>query len=272
MLHPLDGPGVGGQEDLLRLASEGLDQPLEVRLDRGREQQHLHALGHVLQDVAHVLQEAHRQHLVRLVEAGHLALREIHVAAPDVVQHTPGGAHDDLGAVPQGVRLGPQPHAAVDRDHADVLVGRQLLGLRGHLQRQLPGGGQHDPPHLPRAVLDPLQDRDGEGRGLARAGLAADQQVVAGQQLGDRLGLDLGRTGVLHLGQGLQEGLGQAQGGPVDGAVEDLAGLGDLGLVRRVSAFVGSGGGKMLVYVAHVCAPAFTEMGSGRVGISHRIR
>ena len=43
---------------------------------------------------------------------------------------------------------------------------------------------------LPPLGREPMQDRQREGRGLARAGLGDAQEVAAGQDMGDRLRLN----------------------------------------------------------------------------------
>ena len=57
-----------------------------------------------------------------------------------------------------------------------------------------------------------MQDRQGEGGGLAGAGLGDAQQVLAEHDVGDGLGLDRRRIGVAGGVQRLEEGLVQAHG------------------------------------------------------------
>jgi hypothetical protein len=56
-----------------------------------------------------------------------------------------------------------------------------------------------------------LQDGDGEGGGLAGAGLCATQQVAALDQVRDGLRLDGGRVGVAFGLKGFQNGLDEPQ-------------------------------------------------------------
>ncbi len=58
-----------------------------------------------------------------------------------------------------------------------------------------------------------MQDRQGEGGGLAGAGLGDAQQVAAGEHAGDGLRLDRGGRGVAFGGQRLEERLGEAEVG-----------------------------------------------------------
>jgi hypothetical protein len=69
-----------------------------------------------------------------------------------------------------------------------------------------------------------LQDGQGEGRGLAGAGLGAAQQVAAAQDVRNGLLLDRGRLGVAFLGHRPQEPAVEAEGD------EALAGGGRWGL------------------------------------------
>ena len=57
-----------------------------------------------------------------------------------------------------------------------------------------------------------MEDRQGEGGGLAGAGLGDAQQVAAGQDRGNGQGLDRGGLGIALFGQRLQQGLGEAEG------------------------------------------------------------
>jgi hypothetical protein len=60
-----------------------------------------------------------------------------------------------------------------------------------------------------------MQDRQGEGRGLASAGLGYAQQVAAGKDGGNGQGLDRGGGRVALVREGAEEGLGKAQLGKV---------------------------------------------------------
>ena len=52
---------------------------------------------------------------------------------------------------------------------------------------------------------EPVEDRQREGRGLAGAGLGGGEDVAAGEDEGDGLGLDGGRADVALLRDGLEE-------------------------------------------------------------------
>ena len=75
----------------------------------------------------------------------------------------------------------------------------------GHLQRQL-ASGQHQGLGLLAVGVDAGQDRDGEGGGLAGAGLGQSDDVRPGQQRRDGGGLDRRRRLVADVGHSLQHG------------------------------------------------------------------
>ena len=102
--------------------------------------------------------------------------------------------------------------AGMSRDEARAAAGQgAACGPRGDaasLCRSRKAG--EAPAHHPRlgaAGLQGLDHRQGEGGGLARAGLGDAQDVVALQGDGDRLGLDGGGGQVAGVGDRL-EGLG----------------------------------------------------------------
>jgi hypothetical protein len=135
----------------------------------------LHRAAHVLEDRRDLRLEAHVKHAVGLVEHDVRALVEHEVAAVEHVLHAPGGAHDDVHALPQVVRLLLHVHAADDRERAQVRVGQQLGDLLVDLVREL-ARGRHDDGQRP-VVPDGVQD-----------GLVQRQQVVAhGDPEGRRL-------------------------------------------------------------------------------------
>ena len=59
--------------------------------------------------------------------------------------------------------------------------------------------------------IEELEHRQAEGGGLAGAGLRLADDVVPGEQLGDRLLLDRRRVGVAELVEGVEDLLGQPE-------------------------------------------------------------
>ena len=130
------------------------------------------------------------------------------------VQQAAGGCNQNVEPPADGVCLGLLPHPAEDDGPAQgqpLAVGVKALA---DLDGQLPGGGEDqgaDHPGLGGGGAQPLEDRGGEGTGLASAGLGAAQHIPPGQGRGDGLFLNGGGGGILRVAQGGQNGLGQAQ-------------------------------------------------------------
>ena len=106
---------------------------------------------------------------------------------------------------------------AVDGHDAEPGLGGQRLEHLAHLHGQLTGGDEHQGPGTPRlggaGGHGPLEQRDAEGQGLARAGLGLAAHVPTGQGVGDGHGLDGEGVGDPLGGQGLDQGGVDAEGG-----------------------------------------------------------
>ena len=97
---------------------------------------------------------------------------------------------------------------AVDGEH--VRLEQAAIGEhgRGHLEREFTRGREHERLRLAvRFVV--LEDGEGEGGGLAGAGLRLADHVRAGEHDRDHGGLDGGRLGVPKRSDGLHEFLAQ---------------------------------------------------------------
>ena len=103
----------------------------------------------------------------------------------------PGGSDDDVHAAPQRRELHPVALTAVDGQHVHALhVCGVLLERLAHLQRELARRGEHERLRGLLRHVEAVEDRQRERRGLARAGLRESHDVAAGEQRGDRRGLD----------------------------------------------------------------------------------
>ncbi len=171
--------------------------------------------GSQLQDLLHIVDKAHVQHPVGLVQNEDLQF--FHMDIPLIVEilQPAGGGHQNVHARFQLVHLGLLSHPAEDDGGAEgeiFAVGlKALLDLEG----QLPGGGEDegaDGAALHRALAEPLKDGGGEGTGLAGAGLGAAQHVPPGQGGGDGLGLDGGGGAVVQVGESGKDRGAEAQG------------------------------------------------------------
>jgi len=196
-----------GQLDLDGVLEEPLGQLGDGSRQGGREQVGLRARGHLGKDGLHVLEEAHVQHLVALVEDDHGHAAEIQGAAIHVIHHAAGRAHHHGRAHLQGPELGLVGHAT--HEVGDGQLGHEGVQLGAHLLGQFPRGREDQ--GLGMAVLrQALQQGQTICEGLARSGAALHQQVTAFEAGLD--GLFLHGHGGLEpaLGQGRQQGFAAA--------------------------------------------------------------
>ncbi len=121
--------------------------------------------------------------------------------------------HDPARRADHHVRPAPQmaeleAHALAAVNGQDMKAG-QMAGVAlerlGHLDGQFAGGSQHQYLRLAVGQIQPLQQRQGEGGGLAGAGLRLADQVVAGEEMGDAGGLNRRWRFVADFLQGLQQ-------------------------------------------------------------------
>lgn len=123
--------------------------------------------------------QTYRQHLVGLVENEHLHAIGLEEAALDHVVDTARSADNDLGTILQGLHVVTDAGAAnagVALDVHEVANGdHDLLNLLG----QLTGGREDKGLALLQVGVDLLQDRDGEGSGLAGTRLGLGNDIVA---------------------------------------------------------------------------------------------
>ena len=156
------------------------------------------AFGHFADDALHIGQETHVEHVVDLVEDEDVDVLERAVALLQMVEQSAGRGGEDVHAALQVFQLFSITDAAIDNRHAEVgELGEFLEGFL-HLQRELARRLKNQ--HAQRAVAaETLDDRKGEGRGLARAGLRGADDVAARKDERDGLGLDGRRREVTHL-------------------------------------------------------------------------
>ena len=205
-----------------------LRHPLDVGRDGGGEEQRLPLLRERVEDGGHLALEAHREHLVRLVEDEEADVVRVERAAPEVVEHAARRAHHHLRALGELVDLPLHRGAAVHGRDLDVAALAQPLDLGRDLEGQLArrAEGEHlDLGH--RAADDVVHDRQAEGRRLARPGARLHHRVLAAR--GGLPHRDLHRrgVGVANLGEGLADFAGERE--DVEGRPRGRAGFGALG-------------------------------------------
>ena len=173
-----------GDIDLRGVAQDGLGQLADLRRQRRRKHDRLPLLRHMGDDLHDVLRETHVEHTVGLVENQALDVREVDAAVLQVGNHTPRGGDHHVGAHQHAALLDIPAlavAAAVDHRRGDGGIVGEALKLLVDLLRQLARG--HDDERLDHIVLvaldqQPVEQRQRIGRGLARAGLGAADQVA----------------------------------------------------------------------------------------------
>ena len=139
-----------------------------------------------------VLDEAHVEHLVRLVEHHDADGVEVERAAPHVVHDAARACRRRRGR--RGAARGAGARSAGRRRPAARATPRYLAAACGSPRRpgspaRASGASTSACDVRPRRI-EPLEHRQGERRRLARAGLRLRDQVPARQQHGNRLRLD----------------------------------------------------------------------------------
>ena len=158
---------------------------------RRAEERYLPRIGRLAEDGLHVLEKAHAEHLIGLVEHDHLEGAQVQRAPLEVVEDAARCPHDHGYALAQRRELRAVGGAAVDRDDADGEARREAANGVGDLERELARRRQHEPPHVPSPlVLYPFEQRQTEGGGLAGARARSADDVAAGEKRGERLRLD----------------------------------------------------------------------------------
>ena len=131
-------------------------------------------------------------------------------AVAEEVEQTAGRGGEHVDAALKVLALLSVAHHAVDDGGREVRVLGELLEGLFHLQRELAGRLEDKAAHFAvRAEL--VENREREGRGLARAGLGRADDVLAGEDHGDGLSLNRGRVGIAHFGDRKSESVIQAE-------------------------------------------------------------
>ena len=179
------------------IVQEPVRDLLDLGRHRGGKEQRLLLLRQAIDHAADVVQKAHVEHTVRLVEHEDLNPGEIGQPLADEVVEPARRGDEHVHAALQRGRLRGLAHAA---EHDGVLerqAASVLFKAFEDLQRQLPRGGEHQRAHRPPAVRQilrgqPLQHRHSEGGRFARARLRAAEQIAALQHGRDGRLLDGG--------------------------------------------------------------------------------
>src|SRR6476620_1713298 len=246
VVHALDRRGGVVRRVRHRVGEVLLDERVDAAVERRREEEAL-AVGRDLvearRDLGH---EAHLGHVVGLVEDGDRDVVHLDRATLEQVVEAARGRDEDVDALVQGVDLRGVAEATGDELVAQADDVHERLERVGDLHRELTRRREDEGVRLARATWQVRLEQSGdegqtEREGLAGSGLAAAEDVLAGQCVGDRRGLDREGRGDALAGQALDDALRQAEGGEavvgrdVDGSVGHV-GPGRLGPAVGVHA------------------------------------
>ena len=167
-----------------RLARVAGGQLADGALERRGEEQGLPLGRGLADDPVHRGLESHVEHAVGLVEDEDADVLQRDDTARDQVLEATRGGDEDVGA-PRRRALGPEADAAVDGGYPELSGAGDGVQLGDDLARQLAGGGEHERGDVFRPRLDPVHQRQAEGKGLAGAGGRLDEQVVSRERVAD---------------------------------------------------------------------------------------
>ena len=146
--------------------------------------------GDLPDDLAHVGEKAHVEHLVRFIEHEHVDAAKVEGALAKVVKQPAGTGDDDLRAAAYAVGLRAHADAAVDRNRVEVASETEIVNRLAGLLRELAGRADDEGARTTaRTVHQLLEHRQDECRGLAgaRLGQADDIATLKDRGYGFRL-------------------------------------------------------------------------------------
>jgi hypothetical protein len=196
LLDDLHGGGLGGHLNLYRVGQEAPRQLHDRARHRRREEQVLPLVWQELQHPTDVVDEAHVEHAVGLVQDEELHASQVDVALPDQVEQPARRGDEDVDSALQltdlGTLLDPPEDDGVELPQVPA-VGVDTLA---DLSRQLPCGREDQrtdgatalPGEVP--TLQVLEHREREGGGLAGARLGTAEHISAVEEQRDRLFLN----------------------------------------------------------------------------------
>ena len=199
-----------------RVQQDGVGQFLDVLRHGGREEQGLSLLGQELDDFADVVDEAHVEHGVRLVEYEVFEVVQPDVALVDEVEQAAGSGHDDVNAPLERCDLLALFDPAKDDRVVDLQVGAvvsdAVADLGGEFASWTQDEGADHAALVPAGLLgEPVQHGQGEGGRLAGAGLSDAEHITSIEDVGDGLGLNGGGGLVPEGGEGPHDGFAQSE-------------------------------------------------------------
>ena len=131
---------VFGERHPFRVLQVVVDEPADSERNGRREQTRVPLGGDERHDLAHLLGEAHVEHLVGFVEDESAHAIELQLAALQQVEDPPGRPHDDLSASADAVDLFSDGLTAVDRLRVQTATRADAAELFADLRGELPRG------------------------------------------------------------------------------------------------------------------------------------
>ena len=173
-------------------------------------------LGQARDDLPDVVDEAHVEHAVGLVEDEDFDPVESDGAVLHEVHETPWRGDEDVDAACEGTDLLAHRHTADGESDAPLEMTGHRSGSFEDLRRQFARRAEHEDAaalrrRTPFAGRETVENRQREGRRLAGPGLGDADQVAPGENNGNRRRLDRRRVGVALVGERTKNGLGKAE-------------------------------------------------------------
>ena len=200
LLDAVHGAGHRVHLDKGGVVQDAGSQLLDLGGHGGTEHQVLALGGQLCNDLFHVMDKAHVQHPVGLVQHKNFQCGQVDKALPDQIVQPSRAGDEDVHALFQRFHLRSLPHAAKDDGAAQFQVLAVGFKAFADLQGQLPGGGQDQRTDSALAAGriggEPVQHGQRKSRRLAGAGLGAAHQIPACQHRRDGRCLN-GRGGLV---------------------------------------------------------------------------
>ena len=180
----------------------------------GGEKQRLARERNELADTLDVGNEAHVEHAVGFVDHQQLDAREQKPASLEVIKQAARCSDQHIDAAGEFGILIVKRNAADDQGDVELVIFSVLLeavlDLCGEFARRFEDQRARHPRSRP-ALLEHGEHRQGEGRGLAGAGLGYAQDIAVRQHVGNGLVLDRGWGGVTGRLNGGENLVGQTE-------------------------------------------------------------
>ena len=212
----LDGRGGRRHRDPRRIAQHRFGELGDVPGHRGGEEQRLPLDRQLGNDLPDVVDEAHVEHAVGLVEHEKFDVTELQSVALHEIEQPAGRGDQNLDARHDRADLTSHRDAADRQRRGQANVAAIGVEAVENLARQFTRRRKHQHAaglglRLDPMLQKPMQDRKREGCGLAGAGLGNADDVTAGEREGDGLSLDGRGREVAFFLERTRDGIGEAE-------------------------------------------------------------